>query len=114
MGSHGVPKFCVKVEMISTCVANLVDTCVAATPFAKTETFESGAYGPSPARLALVSFITLFLIFVALLFVGKYLWNNVLVDLVSIAKPVKSVWQLIGLAVLISLLHPGCGCGGRY
>jgi hypothetical protein len=37
----------------------------------------------------------------------------VLVDLISIAKPVKSVWQLIGLAVLISLLHPGCGCG-RY
>ncbi len=99
--------------MISTCVANLVDTCVAATPFAKTETFESNG-SPSPARLALVSFITLFLIFVALLFVGKYLWNNVLVDLISIAKPVKSVWQLIGLAVLISLMHPGCGCGGRY
>ncbi len=96
--------------MISTCVANLVDTCVAATPFARTETFESSG-GPTPARLLLVSFITLFLIFVALLFVGKYLWNNVLVDLISIAKPVKSVWQLIGLAVLISLLHPGCGCG---
>jgi len=95
--------------MIGACVANLVDTCVAATPFAKTETFSS-AGGPSPARLALVSFITLFIIFVALLFVGKYLWNNVLVDLISIAKPVKSVWQLIGLAVLISLLHPGCGC----
>lgn len=97
-------------KMIGTCMANMVDACVQRTPFFRTETFEStNGAPPSPARLALVSFITLALIFTALLFVGKYLWNNVLVDLVSVVKPVKSVWQLIGLAILISLLHPGCG-----
>ena len=101
--------------MLSTCMANMVDTCFQQTPFARTETFESSGAGPSPARLALVSFITLALIFAALLFVGKYLWNNVLVDLVTVVKPVKSVWQLIGLALLLGLISPGCGCaGGRY
>ena len=99
--------------MIGSCVANLVECCVQRTPYSRTETFQAGGAEPSPARLALVSFITLFIIFAALLFVGKYLWNNVLVDLVSVVKPVKSVWQLIGLAILISLLSPGCGCG-RY
>lgn len=95
-------------------MANLVDTCFQQTPFARTETFESSG-GPSPARLALVSFITLALIFTALLFVGKYLWNSVLVDLVSVVKPVKSVWQLVGLALLLGLISPGCGCmSGRY
>lgn len=98
--------------MIGTCVANMVDACFQNTPFAKTETFESAnGVSPSPARLALVSFVTLLVLFAALLFFGKYLWNNVLVDLISIAKPVKSVWQILGLAVLIGLLSPGCRCG---
>jgi hypothetical protein len=97
---------------MNTAVANLVSTTFDATPFAKTETFESkNGVGPAPAKLALVSVITVFIMLLILLFVGKWLWNNVLVDLISIAKPVKSVWQLLGFAVLVSLLHPGCGCG---
>ena len=93
--------------MLGACVANLVDTCVAATPFAKTETFEGNG---SASRLLLVSTLTLAIMFAALLFVGTYLWNNVLVDLVSFARPVKSVWQLLGLAILLSLISPGCNC----
>ena len=93
-------------------VANLVSTTFDTTPFAKTETFQSqNGVGPAPAKLALVSVITVFIMLLVLLFVGKWLWNNVLVDLISIAKPVKSVWQLLGFALLVSLLHPGCGCG---
>ncbi len=95
--------------MLGACVANLVDTCVAQTPFAKTETFE-GNGGAGAGRLLLVSTLTLFIMLAALLFVGKYLWNNVLVDLISIARPVKSVWQLLGLAILLSLISPGCNC----
>jgi hypothetical protein len=93
--------------MLGACVANLVDTCVASTPFVRTETFEGNG---SAGRYLLVSTLTLFIMLAALLFVGKYLWNNILVDLVSFARPVKSVWQLLGLAILISLIHPGCNC----
>ena len=43
---------------------------------------------------------------VILAFIGKYLWNNVVVDLISVAKPVKSFWQILGLMLLLSLLNP--------
>jgi uncharacterized membrane protein YedE/YeeE len=44
--------------------------------------------------------------FVIIGFVGKLLWNGVIVDLFSFAKPAKSFWQLIGLMLFISLVHP--------
>lgn len=95
---------------MNTAVASLVNTAFDNTPFARTETFESpNGVAPSPARIALISIVTVFIMLAALLFIGKYLWNNVLVNLVTIVKPVKSVWQLIGLAILISLLSPCCG-----
>ena len=95
--------------MLGGFVANTVNAVIEETPIARTETFEShNGVAPSPARMALVSFITVIIILALLLFIGKFLWNNVLVDLISIAKPVKSVWQLLGFAILISMLHPGC------
>jgi hypothetical protein len=39
-------------------------------------------------------------------FVGKLLWNSVMVELFTIAKPAKSFWQIIGLMILASLLRP--------
>ena len=39
-------------------------------------------------------------------FIGKYLWNYVVVELFSIAKPAKSFWQIIGLAIFLALVHP--------
>ena len=44
--------------------------------------------------------------FVILAFVGKLLWNNVVVDLFSFAKPAKSFWQIIGLMLFINLVRP--------
>jgi len=81
--------------------------------FFQTETFDGhGRVEASPARLAFVSFFTVFLIFILLLFFGQYLWNNILVVLVPAVKPAKSVWQILGIAVLIALLSPGsCTCG---
>jgi ABC-type multidrug transport system fused ATPase/permease subunit len=40
-------------------------------------------------------------------FVGKLLWNGVIVDLFSFAKPARSIWQIVGLMVFVSLLMPG-------
>lgn len=41
---------------------------------------------------------------VLIAFVGKWLWNGVVLDLVSVAKPARSVWQIIGLAILMKLI----------
>ena len=43
---------------------------------------------------------------VILAFIGKYLWNNVVVDLISVAKPAKSFWQILGLMIFVSLMSP--------
>jgi len=41
---------------------------------------------------------------VLVLLVGEFLWNKVLCKLVSVAKPVTSIWQLLGLMVLFNIL----------
>ena len=40
------------------------------------------------------------------LWLGKYIWNNVLIELVAIINPVKSVWQILALMVLFHILLP--------
>lgn len=61
-------------------------------------------------RVAYVDFITVALTFILaitlLAFIGKYLWNQVIVDLFSFAKPARSVWQILGLMVFVGLLVP--------
>jgi hypothetical protein len=44
--------------------------------------------------------------FVIVAFVGKLLWNNVIIDLFSFAKPARSFWQIIGLMIFINLIRP--------
>jgi len=61
-------------------------------------------------RDAYVDFLSVLLAFVIALvilgFIGKLLWNSVVVELFTIAKPARSFWQIIGLMILISLLRP--------
>jgi hypothetical protein len=97
---------------IGNAIANGINAVIDTTPLARTETFESQTgIGYAPARLALVSVLTALILFAVILFVGKYLWNNVLHELVPAIKPAKSVWQILGLAILISLMNPGaCNC----
>jgi hypothetical protein len=54
----------------------------------------------------LATFISFVLALVILGFAGKYLWNNVVVDLFSFAKPARSFWQIIGLMIFLSLVRP--------
>jgi hypothetical protein len=37
--------------------------------------------------------------------IGKWLWNNIIIDLFSIAKPARSVWQIIGLMIFLGLIR---------
>lgn len=39
-------------------------------------------------------------------FVGQLLWNNVVLELFTFAKPARSVWQILGLMIFVSLLRP--------
>jgi len=65
---------------------------------------------PSRRREAYTDVLSMLLAFVISLvilgFVGKWLWNTVVVELVSFAKPAKSFWGIIALFVFVSLIHP--------
>ncbi len=93
--------------MIGGTLANAINAV-----FAKTETFQG--YGQADqsmtSRVAVVSLLTLVVMFALILLLGKWLWNTVLVALVPAVKPAKSVWQILGLAVLIGLMYPGYCC----
>jgi hypothetical protein len=93
--------------MLGGAIANSIHAMIDTVPLSRTETFRNQRDLVSPVRLAFVSILTVFLVFMILLFAGKYLWNNVLHELVPAVKPAKSVWQILGLAVLIMLLSPG-------
>ena len=54
----------------------------------------------------LAAFIGFILALVILGFVGKYLWNNVIIELFTIAKPAKSFWQIVGLMLFVLLVRP--------
>lgn len=55
----------------------------------------------------LVAILIAFLLTLIILsFVGQLLWNNVVVDLFSIARPAKSVWQILGLYLFVALIRP--------
>jgi len=96
--------------MIGGFVYNAVDSALQNAPFMHTETFESrDGVSSSPTRVTLVLLISILIIFLITLFVGKYLWNNVLTEMVTCVKPVKSVWYIFGLYLLVSLIHP-CNC----
>jgi hypothetical protein len=56
----------------------------------------------------LKTLVMLILWLVVTLFVGMWLWNNVAVKVVTVLKPLTSIWQLLGLALLVDLIHPAC------
>ena len=48
--------------------------------------------------------LSFFISLVILSLIGKLLWNSVVVDLVSVARPAKSFWQILGLYIMTALL----------
>jgi hypothetical protein len=71
----------------------------------------SGTSDSKERKMAYVDFLAFFLSFIVSMiilgFVGKMLWNDIVVDLFSFAKPATSVWQIIGLMIFVSLLNVG-------
>jgi hypothetical protein len=68
------------------------------------------AADPSKTRQVYADFLAVLLALVIsliiLAFVGKLLWNNVIVELFTVARPVRSFWQILGLMVFVSLINP--------
>jgi hypothetical protein len=60
-------------------------------------------------RDAYVEFAAMFTAYIVaviiLAFVGKYLWNTIVCDLIAFAKPARNVWQILGLMIFVSLIH---------
>ncbi len=71
---------------------------------------DMGSTGPAYKKETYMDFVSALLAFlvaiVLLSFVGKLLWNGVIVDLFAFAKPARSVWQILGLLVFIALIRP--------
>jgi hypothetical protein len=51
-----------------------------------------------------IALLTFFLSLIILSLIGKLLWNSVVVDLLSVARPAKSFWQILGLYIFSALL----------
>jgi hypothetical protein len=77
---------------------------------AAVEGFTSTNQDPAKRKDIYMELLAVLLSFVVALvilgFVGQLLWNNVVMDLFSFAKPARSVWQIIGLAIFLSLIRP--------
>ena len=54
----------------------------------------------------LAMLLVLLLWLALLLLISKYLWNEVLVNLVTVVKPASNVFQLLGLVILLEIMIP--------
>jgi energy-coupling factor transporter transmembrane protein EcfT len=55
----------------------------------------------------LLSVLLAFIVALVILgFVGQMLWNSVIIELFTFAKPARSFWQIIGLLIFLSLVRP--------
>ena len=58
-------------------------------------------YGTAALWTFMIMTIVVYLI---LMLIGKWLWNTVVVEMITVARPIESVFQLIGLAILVKLV----------
>ena len=64
------------------------------------------AYKSPPAYAdALASLLAFFLAIALVSFAGMWLWNNSVVPLFEFARPAKSIFQILGLMIFVSLIH---------
>lgn len=43
-------------------------------------------------------------VYLVLMLIGKWLWNSTAVNMISVLRPVESVFQLVGLSILVKLV----------
>ncbi len=83
--------------MFSTCVNALHSTMNNKEPFTNNK---------SDFSYAVATLIVLVLWLVIILLVGQLLWNNIFIELFPFVKKITSIWKLLGLVILLSLIVP--------
>lgn len=58
----------------------------------------------SPVVATVIGLVISVLLLLLFALVAKWLWNKTLVPSLTIAKPINSVWTMLGILVLIRLL----------
>jgi len=53
---------------------------------------------------ALANFLVFIIYVIIILAFGKFLWNEVATKLISVLKPADSIWQVLGLAILLRFI----------
>ena len=65
------------------------------------------AYKPTAAYADAIAVILAFLLSVIIVsFIGLWLWNYSVVPLFEFARPAKSVFQILGLMIFLSVMSP--------
>ena len=72
--------------------------------YAKKEGF---AGGTSAGGAVIVAVLAIVLLIVVQLFIVRWLWNTVLVRVLSVARPLPDLLYTLGLLVLLAVLMPG-------
>jgi hypothetical protein len=67
---------------------------------------ENFAGGTSSGGAVLAALLAIALVIVVQLFAIQWLWNTVLVRVVSIVRPLPSLLYTLGLLLLIAFVHP--------
>lgn len=74
------------------------------------EGFTSTNQDPVKRKEVYTELLAVLLAFVVALvilgFVGQLLWNSVIIELFTFAKPARSFWQIIALMIFLSLVRP--------
>jgi hypothetical protein len=73
------------------------------------EGFQSMSYGGSninnkSTKNIWLLILTFIIVEVLLLIFGKYIWNEILIKIIPGVQPVNSIWQLLGLSILVKLI----------
>jgi hypothetical protein len=72
--------------------------------YAKKEGF---AGGTSSGGAVIVAMLAIVLLIVVQLFIVRFLWNTVLVRVLSVARPLPDLIYTLGLLVLLAIIMPG-------
>jgi len=71
---------------------------------ARSEGFAGGTSGAGAMLVALLAVVAVVLVQLLLV---RWLWNTVLVRVLSVARPIPDLWYALGLLVLVAMVHPG-------
>ena len=56
-------------------------------------------------KAARISFFLIYLgVYLLLMVLGQFLWNNYVVDMFSITRPINSIWHIVALSILVKLV----------